>query len=112
MYDLKSSLNNFDPTLQNFLFGAVKLTKNQYSTYGIGFDSRGTFSHPSGGNGVNVVIFGVNVSSSAYYANRAKSILLLGESRTQGPEETNHYIEKLYSVKFMQQEKNLFEFAL
>ena len=28
VYDLKSSLNNFDPTLQNFLFGAFKLTKN------------------------------------------------------------------------------------
>ena len=27
-YDLKSILNNFDPTLQNCLFGAVKLTKN------------------------------------------------------------------------------------
>ena len=25
-YDLKSYLNNFDPTLQNCLFGAVKLT--------------------------------------------------------------------------------------
>ena len=27
-YDLKSNLNNFDPTLQNCLFGAVKLTNN------------------------------------------------------------------------------------
>ena len=28
MYDLKSNLNNFDPTLQNCLFGAIKLAKN------------------------------------------------------------------------------------
>ena len=28
VYDLKPSLNNFDPTLQNCLFGAIKLTKN------------------------------------------------------------------------------------
>ena len=28
MIDLKSSLNNFAFTLQNYLFGAVKLTKN------------------------------------------------------------------------------------
>ena len=54
-YDLKSSLNNFYPILQNCLFGAVKLTKYsdiakyQYSGYGIGFDSKGTFTHPSGG---------------------------------------------------------------
>ena len=27
-YDIDSNLNNFDPTLENVLFGAVKLTKN------------------------------------------------------------------------------------
>ena len=27
-YALSSNLNNFDPTLENGLFGAVKLTKN------------------------------------------------------------------------------------
>ena len=52
VYYLKSSLNNFDPTLQNCLFGAIKLIKNsdidkyEYAGYGIGFDSRGAFSHP------------------------------------------------------------------
>ena len=44
VYDLKSNLNNCDPTLANCLFGAVKLTKNKdidkykYSGYRIGFD--------------------------------------------------------------------------
>ena len=28
VYDLDSNLTNFDPSLQNCLFGAVKLTKN------------------------------------------------------------------------------------
>ena len=28
VYDLKSNLNNFDPSLKNCLFGAIKLTKN------------------------------------------------------------------------------------
>ena len=28
VYDLKSILNNFDPTLKNPFFGATKLTKN------------------------------------------------------------------------------------
>ena len=72
MYDLKSNLNNFDPTLKNCLFGAIKLTKNcdidkyGYAGYGIGFDSRGTFSRPSGGTGLNVIVFGADMSSSVH----------------------------------------------
>ena len=44
-------------TLQDALFGAVKLTKNAdidkygYSGYGIGFDRRSRFSHRSGEDG-------------------------------------------------------------
>ena len=55
VYDLKSNLNDFDPTLQNCFFGAVELTRNsdidkyEYAGYGIGFDSKGTYSHLSGG---------------------------------------------------------------
>ena len=47
--------NNGSVTLENCLFGAVKLTKNahvdkyKYSGYGVGFDSRGSFTHPNGG---------------------------------------------------------------
>ena len=57
-------------TLTNALFGAVKLTKNvdidkyKYSGYGIAFDGTGFYSHPSGGTGRNVVIFGADMSSS------------------------------------------------
>ena len=60
---LKLNLNNFDPTLKTCLFGAAKMAKNndidqyEYSCYGIGFDSKGTFSHPSGTTGANVIIF-------------------------------------------------------
>ena len=85
VYDLKSSFNNFDPTLQNCLFGAVKLTKNsdidkyQYRGYGIGFDSRETFSHRSGRTGVNVVVFGVDLSCSLNATIKAKSILILSK---------------------------------
>ena len=61
VYDLKSNLNNFGPTLENYLFGSVKITKSsdidmyKYSRYSIGFDSKGTFAHPSGGFGQNKV---------------------------------------------------------
>ena len=42
VYELSSNLNNFDPTVENCLFGAVRLTKNadidkyKYMGYGIG----------------------------------------------------------------------------
>ena len=54
-----------------------------YAGYGTGFDSRGTFTHPSGEIGVNVTVFGVDMSSSVHATNRAKSILILGRSLTQ-----------------------------
>ena len=58
------------PSLATALFGAVKLTKTayidkyKYSGYGIGFDGYAFFSHPSSGTGRNVIIFGVDMSSS------------------------------------------------
>ena len=65
-----SSSNDRGPTLKNCLFGAVTLTKNAgiekygYSGYGIGFDRRESFSFPGGGFGQNILIFGVDMSSS------------------------------------------------
>ena len=56
------------PTLENALFGAFKLTKNadiekyKYFGYGIGFDGKGFFSHPSGVTGRNVIVFGVDMT--------------------------------------------------
>ena len=65
-------------TLQNAIFSTIELTKNVdidkygYSGYGIGFDRRSSFSHPSGGDGQNVIIFGVHMSSSTKIDNRKK----------------------------------------
>ena len=73
------------PVLENSLFGAIRLTKNadidkyKYSGYGIGFDGRGTFLMSSGGFGRNVIIFGVDMNSSAHVDNEKKDILVLGE---------------------------------
>ena len=117
VYDLNSSLNNFD--LQNCLFGAITLTKNsdiekyEYAGYEIGFDSKGTFSQRSGGTVVNEVIFGADTSSSAHANNRTKSILIFGEGFTQGLEDAALYEEKMYSVNFTAtRKKTLFKFAL
>ena len=69
-----SSSHNNDPTLKNCLFGAVTLTKNadidkyEYSRYGIGFDRKSSFSFPGGGFGPDIIIFGVDMSSSAHSA--------------------------------------------
>ena len=64
------------------------IDKYKYSGYGIGFDRHGFFSHPSGGTGRNVIIFGVDMSSSTRIDNRKKDILILAKSPTQGLEDT------------------------
>ena len=93
------------------MFGAIKLTKNsdidiyEYAGYGIVFDSKGTFSYPTGITGVNIIIFGTDMSSSVYANNKTKSILVLGEGFTQGLEDTTLYAEKMYSINFTSTKK-------
>ena len=78
-----------NPTLVNCLFGAVTITKNadfdknKYSGYGIGFDRSSIYSFGNG-FGRNVIIFGVDISSSVHADNRGKDILTLGKGPTQG----------------------------
>ena len=68
VYEITSDYSSINyPTLENCLFGSVKLTKNAdidkygYFGYGIGFDRQSSFSI---GNetGKNVIIFGVDMS--------------------------------------------------
>ena len=105
VYEITSDYKDINyPTLENCLFGSVKLTKNAdidkygYSGYGIGFDRETSFSI---GNetGKNVIIFGVDMSSSSKIDNRKKDILILGKGPTQGLEHTLS-AEKLYSINF------------
>ena len=66
-------------------YWAVTLTKNadidkyKYIGYGIGFDRNGSFSFPGIGFGKDVMIFGVDMSSSTKIDNRKKDILILGK---------------------------------
>ena len=58
---------NSDFTLKDWLFGATlaKYTdQDKYVYTGYGFDSRSEFSLRDGSMGKNVIIFGVNMSSS------------------------------------------------
>ena len=84
VYEINQSNNTSShPVLKICFFGAVSLTKNagidKYKCYGygIGFDRHGYFSHPGGGTGRNVIIFGVDMSSSTKIDNRKKDILTL-----------------------------------
>ena len=85
VYEITNFQYNNNTILTNALFGAVELTKSvdnkkyKYSGYGIGFDSQIFYQHPSGGIGRDVIIFGVDMSSSANTANKEKDILILGK---------------------------------
>ena len=113
-----STFHNNDPTLKNCLSGAATLTKNididkyGYSGYGIGFDRRSSLSFPGGGFGQNVLIFGVDMSSSARIDNKKKDILVLRKGPTQRLEHTLT-AEKMYSINFTVTKKKIcFKFAL
>ena len=106
VYELGASgSNDNDSTLKNCLFGAVTLTKNAdidkygYSGYGIGFDRKSSVLFPSGRFGQNVIIFGVDMSSSVHVNNRKKDIIVLGKGPTQGLEHTLT-AEKMYPINF------------
>ena len=105
VYDLDSSSNDFDSTLQNCLFGAVKLTKSsdidkyKYNGNGISYDSKGSFLY-SNSLGKNAIIFGADMTSSSHINNKTKNILVLGRDFIQGIDGRTIYAEKMYSINF------------
>ena len=90
----KYSSNDNYATLENALFGAVSLTKNadidkyRYSGYGIGFDRGSNFSFSRSGFGRNVIIFGVDMSSSTKTDDMKKDVLILDKGPKQELEHT------------------------
>ena len=58
-----------------------------------------SFLFPGGGFGQNVLIFGVDMSSSAHIDNKKKDILVLGKGSAQELEHTLT-AEKMYSINF------------
>ena len=100
-------------TLENSLFGAVKITKDvntskyRYNGYGISFDSGGSFSHPTSGslNAKNVIIFDCDLSSSVHPNNRDNNILVLGKDFIQGLNGRTIYSESMSKTDFAEQNK-------
>ena len=108
-----SSTRNTDYTIQNALFGAMKITKNtdssknNYTGYGLCFHEGGEFDHQvrQGNfdrttNAKNVIIFGVDMSSSIHAKNRANNIYVMGKNFIQGINDTTIYAEKLFHNNF------------
>ena len=97
---------NSDFTLKDCLFGSVKLPKNAdrdkevYSDYGIRFDLRSEFSLTDGSVGKNVIIFGVDMSSSVHIDNKKKDILIPGLDPTQELDDLTLTAEAQYTIKF------------
>ena len=107
LIDPISSSRNTDYTVQNALFGGVKITKkatntskHKYEGYGICFDEGGTFSKGNINNGRNVLIFGVHENSVVHANNKANNIYVMGDLLVQGINDTTLYAEKLYSQNF------------
>ena len=105
VYEITSDHKDINYTaLENCLSRSVKLTKIAdidkygYSGYGIRIDRETSFSFGDE-VGKNVIIFGVDMSSSAKVHNRKKDIFILGKGHTQRLE---HMLcaEKLYSINF------------
>ena len=108
-----SSTRNTDYTIQIALFGATKITKstdfskNNCKRYGLCFDEgiefghtvkQGNFSRTA--NAKNVIIFGVDMSSSVHATNRANNVYVMGKDFIQGINDTTIYAEKLFHNNF------------
>ena len=72
----------------------MRLCRYKFSGYGVGFDRHGTFSAGNNRFGKNVIIFGVDMSSSVNFDNKGKDILILGDGSTQGLNDTTLTSEK------------------
>ena len=94
--------------MKNCLFGAIKIAnttnsdtdKWQYSDYGIGFHLTGSFTHPDGGNGKNVIIFGADLGNSRHVTKTTQSVLVLGHGLILKKKDKTIYAEKTYSPNF------------
>ena len=98
LIDPISNFRNTDYTVQNALFGGIKLTKNatdtskhKYEGYGICFDEGGTFSKSGINNVRNVLIFGVHENSLVHANDKANNTYVMGNLFVQGINDTTLY---------------------
>ena len=115
LIDPISSSKITDYTVQNALFGGVKITKNatdtskhKYEGYGVCFDEGGKFSKGNISNGKIVLIFGIHENSLVHANNKANNIYVMGDLFVQDINDTTLYAKKLYNQNFTIANKNLY----
>ena len=99
--------------IQNALFGAIEITKNEntskyeYKGYGICFDESESFSHVRKEGNINhatlprnVIIFGVDMSFSKHANNKANNIYVMGKDYITKINDTTIYAEKIFYRNF------------
>ena len=74
--------------------------KYGYSGYGIEFDARSQFPLPDGSWSKNIIIFGVDNSSSTHFDNRKNDILVLSKGPTKKLDDTTIIAEAKYPISF------------
>ena len=86
VYELKNRrIGSPDFTVQNGLFGSVKITKNantshyKYEGYGICFDGESSFTFGKRIDAKIVIIVGVNNSNNSHSTNKTQNIYVLGK---------------------------------
>ena len=119
VYDLDPRSRN--PTnnikFKNCLLGATNIVKNSdkekyvYSGNGITFDSAGSWSFDND-FARNVIIFGVDNSSSSHADNSKNNFLILGEGPTCGINGSFGSLEEKFSINYTKANKILFEFTI
>ena len=77
-----------------------------YSDYGMVFDSTGSWSF-NNDSAKNVIISGVDNSSSSHANNRMNKFLVLSEGPTSGNNGSFGSAEKKFSIILVKQTKNL-----
>ena len=94
------------------MFGATNIVKNNdkekyvHSCYGIAFDGKVEWSF--GKNSArNVIIFGIDNSSSSHIGNLKNDLLILGEGRTTGINGSFGASEKKLILVLVKQRQNL-----
>ena len=107
LIDPISNSRNTNYTVQNALFGCVKITKNatdtskhKYEGYGICFDEGGMFSMGNINNGRNVLIFKLHENLVIHINNKANNIFIMDDGFVQGVNDTTLYAEKIYNQNF------------
>ena len=113
VYEISKCIKVSDyPAPENCLFSSVTMAKNadidkyKYYGYWIGVDRHGSFSF-SNGLGRNVIILGVDISSSIHVDNKGKDILILLIDPRHGIGEHSLTEETIYLVSFTERNRKV-----